>query len=611
MGKIYAMMLSTTDDLFQEEIWTSLSDYVEKSDNRLYFFCGKPLGSTLDDEIYNNIIFNLMKDLPMEGLISLTGSLNHYIGIHEFQKVIHHFGDIPKVSISVALDGCSNVLLDNYGSSYKLAEHLISHNPRKTGVIVGPRNTPESIERYCGTLDAFVKMGNDIPIIEQGDFSKSSGYLCALNLLKEGVETIICANDQMALGAYEAIFERGLAIPKDVKVVGFDDIEQAKLLEVPLTTIRQPFDMMAKSAYDLLVSGSLQTIKHTGEIVYRQSCGCESKDQYHEEEMVKNRYYMDKYHDSIKEYNQTLQMHGKFDQVNSLEKLNQVLETYLDTISGTEFHLCLFENFKQKIENPSTFAFPKTMKHQFGYVNGLIFNPSIYFTNTGLPQEVFSVSPSKSALVYPVNLHDVSYGYIVSDAKTAKHKNFTALRQTIVNVLNRIDMYQQVEEYSKKMEQLALLDSMTGLYNRRGFFSIAELDFQKQVKNGKSPSIIFCDVNGLKKVNDNYGHAIGDQMIVETSNILKQVFKDDTVARIGGDEFIIYQSDSFIDTSESVIQALTRAMIVSNKTDKVPFVLSLEAGIARYDATNPVSLDELISQADKCLYSKKSILQRG
>lgn len=605
MGNTYAMMLSTTEDLFQEEIWTSLSDYVEEGDDKIFFFCGKPLYSTVDDEMYSNVVFNLMKLMPMQGMIALTGTLNNYIGTEAFKTYLNQFENIPKVSISVPLEGCSNVLLDNFCSSFTLCNHLMEHGYKRYGILTGPKTNHESFERLSGAQEVLKLHGIEDVTVLDGDFSMQSGYRGATELIDAHVDVILCANDLMALGAYQAIEERGLRIPTDIAVVGFDDIEQSRLLNVPLTTIKQPFENMVRSAYDLLKDHEQKDLWHMGELVIRESCGCEIKNIDAKEELNGKKYYMRKYDESIQQYTQTIHMHTLFDHVNNISELTHAIDHYLDNSNASEFHLCLYKDHKKLITDPVHFEYPEKMIYQYGYSNGKRFGKALFSTFNGLPLERFEQSRSNAFLIYPINHHDSSYGYMVVDSKTARNKTFTALRREINNALSRIDMYHQIKQYSQQMAKLATMDTMTGMLNRRGFFSYVNVDFPAQIKKQKSPGIIFCDVNGLKKVNDNHGHAYGDRMIVHTSNILKKVFKNDTIARLGGDEFIVYRSHCDHDTHDQIYKHIEFEIDQFNKTSKEPFILSLEAGMSRFDPTVHSSLDELISHADKKLYQKK------
>ena len=121
MIKLFGMMLSTTENLYEEEIWSQLSDYVKSPTDRILFFCGRPLESTFEDEAYSNVIFNLMKMIPLEGIISLTGSLNYYVGASAYKNYLNEITNTPVVSLSVPIEGTSLVQCDNFiGYSFHL-----------------------------------------------------------------------------------------------------------------------------------------------------------------------------------------------------------------------------------------------------------------------------------------------------------------------------------------------------------------------------------------------------------------------------------------------------------------------------------------------------------
>lgn len=607
MNKTYAMMLSTTDDLFQEEIWTTLSDHIEDYDDRIFFFCGKPIHSTLDDESYSNIVFNLMHYLTMDGLISLTGSLNHYIGTDAYKQYINQFGDVHKVSISVPLEGCSNVVLDNYGSSFALCSHLVEHGYKRFGIITGPERTSESSSRYRGTCDALFLNHLEAPVYINGDFSKHSGYVGAQALIKSRIDVIICANDQMALGAYDAAFEMGLRVPEDIAITGFDDIEQASLLKVPLTTVKQPFGEMVKSAYQILRTGKLTQLDHMGELKIRESCGCAPEILDASSEHERMNYYMNRYHESIQDYTETVSLHNKFDMVDDHIKLKSVISEYLSKMPHPEFHLCLFEDHKKAVENPLDFKYPEAMIYKYGLVEGHVQPETTFKMQDAFSEKLLPKTHHKSLLVYPITLHHQTFGYMIADSGTARKKTFPAFRGEVANALNRIDMFEQIKAYNKQLADIASSDVMTGLLNRRGFFEVIHQNYDKHIKNKKTPEIIYSDVNGLKMVNDSFGHAVGDELIIDAARILKSVFSEDYVARIGGDEFIIYRQNSCIEERESLFKKLEYEIKHHNENSQKPYTLAIEAGAACYCPEKNHSVEELISEADNMLYVKKKI----
>lgn len=119
--------------------------------------------------------------------------------------------------------------------------------------------------------------------------------------------------------------------------------------------------------------------------------------------------------------------------------------------------------------------------------------------------------------------------------------------------------------------------------------------------------LIFTDVDGLKGINDTFGHHECDQALIDTSNILKGTFREsDIIARIGGDEFVVLT----IETSEDSAEVLTTRLRNNLKIHELkgggrPYRLSISIGIARYDPEYPCSIDELMDRAGKLMYEEK------
>lgn len=174
----------------------------------------------------------------------------------------------------------------------------------------------------------------------------------------------------------------------------------------------------------------------------------------------------------------------------------------------------------------------------------------------------------------------------------------------------------QMIEYSidiserKRMEEelhmLSLIDELTGLYNRRGFFTLAEKQLALAKREGTKLLCIYADIDNMKKINDTYGHKEGDVTLIEINNILRYTFREsDIVARIGGDEFAILSVERSGRKAGVLIRRLERNLANANAALRKPYRLSMSAGAACYDPANPVPLDELLDQADKMMYKQK------
>ncbi|MEE9345511.1 MAG: GGDEF domain-containing protein [Methylococcales bacterium] len=157
----------------------------------------------------------------------------------------------------------------------------------------------------------------------------------------------------------------------------------------------------------------------------------------------------------------------------------------------------------------------------------------------------------------------------------------------------------------KKIEQLAYTDSLTGLYNRRGFLLHAEKYLQVARTEQEVVTIACIDLDGLKSINDQYGHHAGDQTIVNAANIFKKVFRqNDLLCRIGGDEFLVFMVNTNAGKTISLTTRLNRAIRNWNGQNIPRLQLSLSIGLAK-DNDEQQPLEQLIKQADVNMYKNK------
>ncbi|MDK2917875.1 MAG: hypothetical protein PWQ37_608 [Candidatus Petromonas sp.] len=157
-----------------------------------------------------------------------------------------------------------------------------------------------------------------------------------------------------------------------------------------------------------------------------------------------------------------------------------------------------------------------------------------------------------------------------------------------------------------KLKEKSILDDLTGLYNRRGFFTSAQREIKRSKRSNKGFSLVFIDLDGLKWINDNLGHAQGDNAIIDTANVLKSTFREsDIIGRIGGDEFVVITLDTDCESSELILKRLERAIKRHNSRSNRPYKLSISAGVVYYDPKDEITLDELLSRADKIMYKSK------
>jgi two-component system, cell cycle response regulator len=153
---------------------------------------------------------------------------------------------------------------------------------------------------------------------------------------------------------------------------------------------------------------------------------------------------------------------------------------------------------------------------------------------------------------------------------------------------------------------LSLIDDLTGLYNRRGFMSLADRHMKLSHRRRKGFLFVFADVDCLKQINDNLGHQEGDRTLMETAEVFRETFRaSDIIARLGGDEFAALPIDACENAKELFIQRLEGHLRSHNELVGRRSILSLSVGTAFCRVEDPCCLEELIAEADASMYQEK------
>lgn len=166
--------------------------------------------------------------------------------------------DLPSVTVNTFIhDSIPSVQPDDFEGGRQAAIHLVSRGARRLAVIAGPEMRLASMERIAGFTSALHELGIEFDTVRRvvhGDFSAESGARCLDALLdaSSDIDAIFCANDYMAAGAINCAIERGLSIPSDLKIVGYDDREFASFWPIPITTFALPLEQMGEVSAAML-----------------------------------------------------------------------------------------------------------------------------------------------------------------------------------------------------------------------------------------------------------------------------------------------------------------------------------------------------------------------
>lgn len=241
-------------------------------------------GGNISEPDPRNFVYKLAEHVVTDGWIVATSTLGAREDGPEVTALLEHLPrGVPACIIGSPVTGLPTVCVDNVSGVRELTCHLIrEHGRRRIAFLAGTNR--ESEQRLAGYQQALTDCGlaHDPRRVVPGYFMSSGGALAVETLLSEGgpgCDAIVAANDWMAIGALEALDARGIKVPDEIAVVGFDDIDESRFLTPPLTTIRQPPRQLGVEAVRLLferldgADGPMERLLPTS-VQLRRSCGC-------------------------------------------------------------------------------------------------------------------------------------------------------------------------------------------------------------------------------------------------------------------------------------------------------------------------------------------------
>ena len=231
---------------------------------------------------------------------------------------------------------------------------------------------------------------------------------------------------------------------------------------------------------------------------------------------------------------------------------------------------------------------------------------SFWFIDAFVDYLIHYDEPFLSLLVF--NKKEVAFRLLVSAAfllfGLSVSRIFSKQRRTEEALIREIEERKQVEE---RLYALSTRDELTGLYNRRGFFTLVEQQLKMAARGKNDIHIFYADMDNLKEINDTHGHQEGDLALVEIGAILKETFREsDIIARVGGDEFVAVPVGTTGETVSIITERINRNIELHNAEKARPYRLSLSFGIVDYRPDAPVSIDELLSRGDSLMYEQKN-----
>lgn len=269
---------------YEAQLRDALHARCRESGHHLLLMYGGPAEARQPLDAVDNAIYDLLRPDSADGIIVVSTLLSTYAGAAGVARLVDRFAGAAMCSIGIALPAVPSLLLDNRPGMEAVVEHLVDdHGRRRIAFLAGTPENPEAKIRFEAYQAVLARRGIafDPARVAAGHFRTNSAKAAMEEILARGVEidAVVAANDEMATGAIDVLRKRGLRVPQDIPVTGFDDLLLARLGNPPLTTVAQPFDQVADWAVRAIedqVDGRAvpACTEVAARFVRRQSCGC-------------------------------------------------------------------------------------------------------------------------------------------------------------------------------------------------------------------------------------------------------------------------------------------------------------------------------------------------
>jgi diguanylate cyclase (GGDEF)-like protein len=283
-GRI-ALLIDSIDEAYQGTVLSGVLDAARAAEVGVLCFCGGVLAGKEAGAEQRNAVYELVDAHTVDGLIVMSGAIGNVVGAAEMSAFCASFRPMPVVSVAAALEGVPSVVVDDDAGMREAVAHVVTaHGRSRFAFVRGPQANQEAERRYRVFREVLAEY--DLPVhpdcVVGGTFERASGEESVAVLLDErrvDVDAIVAASDEMAIGAVRALAARGVRVPEDIAVIGFDDVEAARFCLPPLTTVRQPLHEQGRVATELLLAQLRgervpeRVLLHTA-LVTRRSCGC-------------------------------------------------------------------------------------------------------------------------------------------------------------------------------------------------------------------------------------------------------------------------------------------------------------------------------------------------
>lgn len=602
---------------YQHQLVKNMSHYCEeKGYNLLVFSAFTVYGTKEKNSIGEFNIINLIPFEQLDAFILCHDTFGSDEVTDNVRKLLKERCTCPIISVRSRADDCYNILVDDEDAIESIIKHLYEqHNYERIAFMSGPKSHPDSIFRLNKYHETMEKLNLPHPeeYVFEGDFWRTKAVLAAeyYSTMENRPQAILCANDYMALSLCKNFILRGYNIPHDFAVCGYDNIVESLTNVPPLTTCKVEIDKLAYLTIDtidcLLNDRPVDKDRYVYvKVELRNSCGCQTISMH--DISISHMQQID-----LHEKLQNQAIHNSFTSIAlenliSVEDIGDYLQLDNSPDNAKDFHLCLGKGEDGPLpQTRQVEGFAEQSQSVYSLLDLSPIITSSFPTKDLLPPEAVRDEPM-TLYFFPVHYLQYNFGYVAATSAERAYPNklshswLAAIGTTLENrrIRNKNDAL------VNKLNILYVQDSLTNLYNRRGFEQFSTEQLEQSRKDGVSSMILGLDMDNLKYINDIFGHAHGDIALRTIADAMRSACSDEEVcARIGGDEFQVFGMNYDNKMAKEFEKKVQDYLQNFNKTSNLPYMVNASIGYTISSPTSTRSLEYYIKKSDHMLYKNK------
>lgn len=573
-------------------------------------------------DVQENSMFDFAPVENLDGIIAVPDSYEQDGFRERLYEMLSNRARCPVVAVRHQGEQIDCVFTDEDTAIRPLIRHLIrDHGLKRIAFLAGYPGHPDGEKRLQAYRAEMAENGLPVPeeAVCYGTMWINCGEAACAHFFSDPArypEAVVCANDYSAAGLISSLERRGIRVPEDVIVTGFDNIPNLSIDVPALTTVEPDFNEMVRRAI-LLLDQRMRgegpqgpaSIPIPGKMVLGESCGCGRRPADHYRQAMR-RYMTNLSRMSNRVVGMTY-LSIELSACDDLNALHSVLiKKKSDIPNVRDFYLCLFDNGGSGPDR----AYAKTITDSACLVHVMRDQqdhgmPMIRFDRRQvLP--ALAERTDEPQLFYVKLLHqrDYTYGYSVfqfygDEVPTEFYQQWNVLLSEALQNMHKRDELQKLYEERRLS---SITDVMTGLLNRRGLEEKIGPQWQRLCAQRETVAFIYFDMDRLKQINDTYGHQAGDFAIRLVARAIQlSTPADAIVCHMSGDEFVAFLPQASAWAANRFIAAFEEQLRILNEKERRSFTVTASCGYALTPLNDFTTIEQCIQASDEAMYCQK------